>query len=167
MSDILGSYNIVPLLAPVDITNVETRTNYVDLKYAQSVEFYVQFGLITSASATDDVLVFIEAATAVDGAEAAISGYTYRKSGAVGANTWGAITTETATGTTMASDADDGLALMIKVDPQALAASDYRYARVFLSTPDDMTATLVGVTAFVKPRYTMTTHLSTTASASA
>lgn len=167
MSDILGTYNVFPLLAPQDITNAETRTNYVDLRYAQAVEFYVQFGAITSASATDDVLVFVEAASAVDAAEAAIA-FTYRKSGVVAtANTWGAVTTETTTGTTMASDADDNMSLLIQIDPQELAANDYRYARVFLSTPDDMTATLVAVTAFIRPRYRQTTHQSATASASA
>lgn len=166
MSEILANYNVVPLLAPQDITNAETRTEYINLRYAQSVEFYVQFGAITSASATDDVLVFIEAATAVDGAEAVVT-HTYRKSGVVGANTWGAITAETATGTTMASDADDNMALFVHVDPQALAVNDYRFARVFLSTPDDMTNTLVAVTAFVKPRYRQLTHQSITASASA
>lgn len=166
MSDILGSFNVIPLLAPQDITNAETRTEYIDLRYAQAVEFYVQFGAITSASAADDVLVFVECASAVDAAEAVVA-HTYRLSGVVGANTWGAITTETTTGTTMASDANDNMALLVQIDPAALATNDYRYARVFLSTPDDMTNTLVAVTGFVKPRYAQTTHLSITASASA
>jgi hypothetical protein len=88
-------------------------------------------------------------------------------SGAVGANTWGAITTAAAaTGITVAPDTNDNMGYLIEVDPDALAANDYRYARVVL-TDVDSEATLVTGFAFLEARYKQTTHISATASASA
>jgi hypothetical protein len=108
----------------------------------------------------------IEAATAEGGTEAEID-FRYRVSGAVGANTWGAITTAAAaTGITVAPDTNDNMGYLIEVDPDALAANDYRYARVVL-TDVDSEATLVTGFAFLEARYKQTTHISATASASA
>ena len=65
-------------------------------------------------------------------------------------------------------DAEDSVTdLSIDHDPDALAGSDYRYARVVLTDNDDMTACLVSVMGIIEARYKQTTHISATASASA
>jgi hypothetical protein len=161
-----GYDNIVCFLAPQDIVSTATTCPYVDLRNAQKAFFLVQFGAVTSATATDDWTMTIEAATAEGGTEAEID-FRYRVSGAVGANTWGAITTAAAaTGITVAPDTNDNMGYLIEVDPDALAANDYRYARVVL-TDVDSEATLVTGFAFLEARYKQTTHISATASASA
>ena len=161
----VGYDNIVCFLAPQDIVSTATTCPYVDLLNAQKCFFLIQFGAITSTTVTDDWTITIEAATAEAGAEAAIP-FRYRKSGAVGANTWGAVTTAASTGVVAAPDADDNKGYLIEVDPDALAADDYRYARVVL-TDVDSEATLVAGFAFLEARYKQTTHISATASASA
>lgn len=158
--------NVVPLLAPVDIASTITATPYMDLKGANRAAFLVMFGAITSATLLDTEDITVEAATAEGGTEAAIA-YRYRKSEAVGANVWGAVTSVGATGVSMAASVDDNMSIWIEVDPDSLAANDYRYIRVRLTDNPDMTACLVGVVGFVSPKYRMTTMVSVTASASA
>ncbi len=162
----VGYDNIVPLLAPVDIASTATTCPYMDLRNAQKASFLISFGAITSATTTDEFVITIQAATAEGGTEAAVD-FRYRKSAAVGANTWGAVTTvAAATGLGMGADDSDDMVVWVEVDPDALAASDYRYARVVLTDNDDMTACLVGVVGIIEARYKQTTHISATASAS-
>jgi hypothetical protein len=159
--------NIIPLLEPKDITTTITASSYMDLKYAHKAAFLVVFGAITSATLLDVEEITVEGATDPAGAEAAVA-FSYRKSGALGGNTWGAITALTATGNvSMAASVDDNMAVWIEIDPDALAASDYRYVRVKLTDNPDMTNCLVTVLGLIQPRYKQTTHLSVTASASA
>ena len=158
--------NIIPLLEPKDITTTITASSYMDLKYAHKAAFLVVFGAITSATLLDVEEITVEGATAPGGTEAAIA-FSYRLSGALGANTWGAITTVGATGFALAASVDDNKAVWIEIDPDALAASDYRYVRVKLTDNPDMTNCLVTVIGLIQPRYKQTTHLSATASASA
>jgi hypothetical protein len=158
--------NYIPLLVPQDIASTATTTPYMDLRNAQKASFLIQFGLITSATATDEFVITVQAATAEGGTEAAID-FRYRKSGAVGDNTWGAVTTvAAATGLGMGADDSDNMFVIIEVDPDALAGNDYRYARVVLTDNDDMTACLVSVMGILEARYKQTTHISATASAS-
>lgn len=165
MNNTFGMYeNVVPLLAPVDIASTVTASPYMDLKGANHAAFLVMFGAITSATLLDTEDITVEAATAVDGTEASIS-FSYRKSGAVGANTWGTIAS--ATLVAMAASVDDNMAVWIDIDPDALAASDYRYVRVKLTDNPDMTACLAAVVGFIDPRYKKYTMTSVTASASA
>ena len=160
-----GYDNIVCFLAPQDIASTATTCPYVDLRNAQKAFFLLQFGAVTSATVTDDWTITVQCATAEGGTEAAVA-FRYRASGAVGANTWGAVTTADTTGFTVAPDTDDNKGYLIEVDPDALAASDYRYARVVL-TDVDAEACLVTGFAFLEARYKQTTHISATASASA
>jgi hypothetical protein len=156
---------IIPLLAPQDIAGNITSSNYMDLKYAQEAAFLVSLGAVTSATITDREVLTVEAATAVDGVEASVD-FNYRLSGAVGANTWGSITAATA-GLSLDPTADDNKLVWIELDLSTLGASDYRYVRVTLTDTPDMTACLVGVVGFIRPRYKQVTFLSATASASA
>lgn len=162
----VGYDNIFCFLLPQDIVSTATTTPYVDLRNAQKAFFLIQFGAITSATVTDDWTITIQCATAEGGTEAAVA-FRYRLSG-VGAtaNTWGAVTTADTTGVVAAPDANDGMGYLLEIDPDALAASDYRYARVVL-TDVDAEACLVTGFAFLEARYKQTTHISATASASA
>lgn len=160
--------NIIPLLAPADIASAITASGYMDLKTANRASFLVVFGAITSATATDREVVTVEAATAEGGTEVAIA-FNYRKSGAVGANTWGAIMAATSAGVELDPDADDNVMLWIEIDPAAVYAAkkNARYVRVKLTDNPDMTACLVSVIGFIDPIYKQATMISATASASA
>lgn len=160
--------NIVPLLEPQDIASNATASSYMDLKTANRAAFLVAFGAITSATATDREVVTVEAATAPDGAEVAIA-FSYRLSGALGTNTWGAITAAEATGVALDPAADDNKLMWIEIDPAAVhsAKADASYVRVKLTDTPDMAACLVTVLGVIDPIYRQTAYISATASASA
>jgi len=165
----VGYDNIIPLIAPQDTTTADTVSPYMALKNAQKASFLVIFGAITSTTVTDEIVITVEAATAEDGTEAAID-FRYRKSGALGANTWGAVTTvAAATGLGMGADDSDNMIVWVEVDPDELAANDYAVARLLLtvSPTSQMEACLVSVLGIIEARYKQTTHISATASASA
>ena len=161
----LGYENIIPLVSPADVSTTATTTPYVQLSNAQRAAFLVFFGSITSSTATDVEAIVLQCATAEGGTEAGL-GYSYRLSGAVGANTWGAVTTVGATGYA-AGLSDDDKILWIEIPVDVMAANDYRVARLVLTDTDDMIAFEVAVLAVIEPRYAQTTHISATASASA
>ena len=161
----IGYDNIIPLLEPQDIVDTETATPYMDLKNAHKASFLIMFGAITSTTTTDEIIVTVEAASAEDATEAAIE-FRYRISAAVGANTWGAVTTVSTSGVGLGADDSDNMSLFIEIDPDALAANDYRYVRVWLKQSVALEACLVGVFGFLETRYKQTTHISATASAS-
>ena len=169
LNSFVGYENMVMLLAPQDITNAETVSSYMDLKYAHQAAFLVVFGAITSATAADSILVTVEAASVETGTEVAVD-FNYRISGALGTNTWGAVTAATSAGFSILN-AVDNVMVWIELDPGILVADsaivDARYARVNLSSPADMTACLVAVIGITEPRYVQTTHLSATGAASA
>src|SRR3990167_10104735 len=120
MNPFVAYDNIIPLLEPKDITTTITASSYMDLKYAHKAAFLVVFGAITSATLLDVEEITVEGATAPGGTEAAIA-FSYRLSGALGANTWGAITSVGATGFALAASVDDNKVVFIEVDPDALA----------------------------------------------
>jgi len=161
--------NMLPLLAPQDITNAETVSSYMDLKYAHKAAFIVHFGAITSATTADSILITVECASVETGTEVAVD-FDYRISGALGTNTWGAVTAATSAGFSILN-AVDNVIVWIEIDPGKIVAdtgiTDARYARVNLSSPADMTATLVGVIGVTETRYKQTTYNSATGAASA
>lgn len=165
MNPLVGYDNIIPLLAPQDIASTATATSYMDLKGANRAAFLISIGAITTATATDTEVITIEGATAADGTEAAVA-FSYRLSGALGANTWGAVTACASTGLSIAST-DDNKLVWVELDLGTMAASDYRFARVVLTDTPDMTAFLVGVVGVLDVKYKQTTFVSATASASA
>ena len=159
--------NLVMLLAPQDITNAETPSSYMKLNYAQEAGFLIVFGAITSATTADSILITVEACTSPEGTEVAVD-YSYRLSGALGTNTWGAKTAATSAGFSILN-AVDNVMVWIDLDLPGMQAdvADALYARVFLSSPADMTACLVSVIGFTRPRYKQNTHKSATGAASA
>lgn len=156
--------NFIPLLAPADVASTITATPYMDLKYAQRAAFLVFIGAVTSASADIECMT-LEGATAPTGVEAAV-GFTYRLSGAVGANTWGAPTAVGTTGLEIGLT-DDNKIIWVEIDPSVMAASDYRYVRLRFTDVTDMGAFIPSVIGVVQSRYKQYTHLSATAAASA
>lgn len=155
--------NIVPLLAPQDLVDTDTATPFVDLKTANKAAFLVFFGALTTATAGDVVNVTLEAATAAASGSEAQVGFSYRVSGAVGANSWGAITEAAATAGVAMASTDDNKVLWVEIDPAAILAAkaDARFVRLLIS-PSDMAATLVAAMALVDPVYKQTTMISAT-----
>lgn len=146
--------NLIPLIAPIDAIGDAKASPFVDLKTANEAAFVVFVGSLASTSADQAMTVTVEAATAAaSGSEAAIA-FNYRKSGAVGANSWGAITAATSAGITLATATDDNKMLWIEIDPAAVLAAkaDARFVRVVL-TPDGGTATLVSAFMIMDPAY--------------
>ena len=158
--------NIIPLLAPVDITTTATASNYMDLKTAHKAGFLLVFGAFTGTATDDAEVITVEAATAPGGTEAAVA-FRYRISGAVGDNTWGAIATADTTGLSLNTDTYADMAVWIEVDPDEMAANDYRYVRVVATAASAITACVVGAYGVLDARYKQTTYKSATASASA
>jgi len=158
--------NVYCFLAPQDIASTATTCPYVDLRSAQKCFFLIQFGAITSTTTTDAYVITVECATAEGGTEATIP-FRYRLSAALGTGTWGAVTTCASTGLSLTAAANDNMGVLIEIDPDELAANDYRYARAVLTDTPDMEAGLVAGFAFLEARYKQTTMVTATASASA
>jgi hypothetical protein len=158
--------NCIMLLEPKDIGTTITASSYMSLKNAHRAGILVVFGAVTSATTTNTERITLEVATAEGGAEASID-FNYRISGALGDNSWGAISSSSATtGLDIASDSQDNMMVWIEINPDELATNDYTVARVRLTDNDDMAACLVTVLGFIEPRYAQTNMLSSTASAS-
>jgi len=143
---------IVPILAPLDAVATVRQTAYVDLTEALWAQFHVNFGVITTGTAT----ITVEASTAgsSNATEAAIP-FKYRLSGAVATDTLGAITSATSDGAAVATDAD-GKMYIIDVDPAALPANpgaDFKWLRVVVTPSSDSAACLVSANAILQPRY--------------
>lgn len=155
--------NVVPLIAPQDITTTATATPFVSLKNALHATVFVQFGNIAAASADQAVIVTLEAATAAaSGSEAAIA-FNYRLSGAVGANTWGAITAATSSGVSVGTT-DDNKVLAIDIPCAGLDSllADASHIRAVVTPDAGASATLVNAWVVIEPRYPQLTHKSAT-----
>jgi len=157
--------NIVPLLQPVDLGSTATNTPSIALKGAHRVAFLVQTGVTTPNATSDIVDITVVAATAEGAVAQTAVAFKYRKSSAVTANTWGAVTTATTTGVELTDD-DEGMSLWIEVDPDALAASDYTHLHLNIEQ-NAFSAFFASAVAFIQTRYRMTTMATATACASA
>jgi hypothetical protein len=163
MATLFGEYeNIVPLVAPIDGTTGSPASPYMDLKLAQAASFLLYFGVVTSTTATDELTVTLEASTAsTSNAGEETIPFKYRLSDTVaGGNTWGAITDATSAGLDLgASTVFDGMALLIDVDPAAVAAkkADARWVRLQITPAAAYSVLLYTVIGFIRPRYLQTT----------
>lgn len=152
---------IVPLKTPVDMAATAAASSWLDAKNALWVRFFLFFGNIAAASADQAVVVTFEAATAAaSGSEVAIGG-NYRLSGAVATDTWGAITSFTSTGISVATT-DDNKILAVDFNPASLDGllADGRFLRAVITPDAGGSATVVGVWAEVEPAYPQLSHLS-------
>ena len=165
MATNLGLYdNIVPLLAPADqTTTTPVQGGYLDISSANRASILIQFGTVTSSTATDTVTVTLEASTAStsNAGEEAIP-FTYRVSGSIaGGNTWGAVTAATSDGFSLgASTVFDNMAVIIDIDPAAVAQkADARWVRAVLTESAAYSAMNVAMIGFIEPRYRQTTMI--------
>lgn len=156
--------NIVPLLAPIDKAATAAATPWVNLKSSLHATFFLFLGVITAASADQNITVTMEAATAAaSGSEVQIP-FSYRKSGAVGANTWGAKTdvSVAATGISVDTTAEDNKLYAIDVDLAGLDSllADASHVRLVITPDAGGTVTLLAAWAELDPRYPQLTQIS-------
>ena len=155
--------NTLPLLSPVDTAAAAVATPFLKLGGAHGGTLFVHFGTITAASADQSVTVTLEAATtSASGSEAAVA-FNYRLSGAVGANTWGSITTAATTGASIATT-DDGKMLAIDIDPAKFLAAkaDCTHVRAVITPDAGGTVTMVSSFAQLEPRVSQAAMVSAT-----
>lgn len=167
MATDFGMYeNIFPLIAPKDnATATIAATPFIDLANAIKCSILIQFGVVTSSTASDVLVINLEASTAATTTAGENIAFKYRYSGAVTANTWSAVTDATSAGLSLASDAFDGLSYLIDINPEEIVAKEdsMRYVRVVMTEADAYSALNVSACAFIKPRYPQTTMVSATA----
>jgi hypothetical protein len=158
--------NIVPLKAPVDSAGTAYATPYVDLKNALHATFFYYAGVVTAASADQNIVITIEAATSAASSATEVQvPFRYRLSGATGANTWGAVTSvAAATGLSLDTTSADGKMAIIDVDPASLEGllGDARFVRMVVGIDAGGSVTLNAAWCVLDPRYPQTTHLSAT-----
>lgn len=159
----VSGLNTLPLIAPVD-TAATAVQGVVKMGGAHGGTAFVFFGANTAASADQAVTVTVEAATSSASTSAEAVAFNYRLSGAVGANTWGAVTAATTAGVSVAISTDDNKMLAIDIDPSKFLAakSDATHVRVVVTPNAGGTATLVSAWAQLEPRYGQSTMVSAT-----
>lgn len=151
------------LKAPVDSAGTAFATNWIDLKNMVHYQFIDYFGVVTATSTDQPVVVTIEAATAAaSGAEVAVS-FKYRQSGAVTADTLGAVTAATSTGVSVGTD-QDGTFFLIDIDVADLERqlADARFIRLVQGIDAGGTVTLNAILGIGHPRNALLTHQSAT-----
>ena len=150
------------LKAPVDTAATGLASNFVDMKNALWARFFVAFGVITATSADQAVIVTLELATGAASTSAVQLGANYRLSGAVGTDTWGAITAFTGAAGVSIATTDDNKLLAIDVDPHALEAAltHGRYINVIVTPDAGATVTLAAIWVEQDVNYPQNTQLS-------
>ena len=156
---------IVPLLSPTAETSSSWASAFVDLENALSCNFLVGFGVLTSASASQSLVLTVEASS-TDATNALNLPVlcNYRISAAVGTDSWGAVTamTTAAAGITLTS-ANAQMSVLINVDPvdaaTALASGLGRWVHL-VATATQIATDTPTVFALLKPRYAQTSNLS-------
>ena len=162
---VVGYTNVIPLIQPVDKTSSAWASPWVDLKTAHELRFFCFFGSMTATSSDETITLTVECACeAGSDSEAAIA-FNYRISGAVGANTWGAVTAATTTGVAAAITEDNKI-YEIQVDPAVAANGNTnkngRWVRLVGSVTASITADVIAVWAELDTRYKQTTFVSAT-----
>jgi hypothetical protein len=152
--------NVVSALQPVDSGTSGVSTAWIDMKTAHSVAFLVQFGVVTASSA-DETTVTVECSTTNASTTGVAVPFLYRQSGAVTANTWGAVTSCTSAGLVLT--APTGTNLWVETDLPGIT-NDHPTARwIKLEIAGaSTTANLDAVVAFIDPRYRQVTMPSAT-----
>jgi hypothetical protein len=153
--------HFIPVLAPADITTSATNTNAVDLARCHRATFFVNFGAVSSTSLDQSVVVTVLASSVVTSGTGTAIAFNYRLSGAIGTDSWGAITAATSSGYAPAAAATiENTTLLIDVDPAVALAGpgslDGRYVRVVITPTAGAVHVLVGALAELEPRYAQT-----------
>lgn len=156
---------IVPLLSPTAETSSSWASAFVDLENALTCTFVVPFGVLTSASASQALVLTVEASS-TDSTNALNLPVlcNYRISSAVATDSWGAVTamTTAAAGVPLTS-ANAQMTVLINVDPvdaaTALASGLGRWVHV-VGTATQIATDTPAVIAILKPRYAQNSPLS-------
>ena len=107
---------VVPLLAPVDAGTTEKKL-FVNAALTHRVTFLVYFGVITSTSADQYINVSVLACTSAATTSGTAIAFNYRVSAATGTDTLGAVTAATTAGISVDTTSQDGMLLIIDIDP--------------------------------------------------
>ncbi len=148
--------HIIPVMSPLDIIATDVNSTPIKVSNALRVSFLMSFGVVDGDSQT----IFIRESSAADTVSAEKIPFTYRLSGATGSDTWGAVTTADSGGLIISASDDEKL-LLIDVDPATLTEGD-NYLAVFIVTESSLTENVIGIQAFLWPRYPQLDHVSTT-----
>jgi hypothetical protein len=157
----------VMLYEPKSTTLTDTETAHVKLKNAQWVTFMVYWGARTSNAVTGGGNIRVYSSSAATTTSAVAQPFKYRLSSVMGGSTWGAISDATTAGYTLSNPSTDGTIvnqmLLIDIDPAVIRKnqSGANYAHVWLSPVADG-SNVMGVFAFVEPRFPQNANLSTT-----
>ena len=151
----------VPVLAPADITTTATNTSAIDLARCHRATFLLNFGAVSSTSLDQSVVVTVLASSVVTSGTGTAIAFNYRLSGAVGTDSWGAVTAATATGyAPAAASTIENTTLLIDVDPAVALAGptslDGRYVRVVITPTAGAAHVIVGGLVELEPRYAQT-----------
>lgn len=153
MSNFLESAHIVNGVYPVaDAFASSATTDYVSLENYRKIGFLIHTGDATAGTA--DGVVTVLGATAAAGTNATAVPFTYRVcASSTTVDTWGAITSATASG--FAMTAGDNYMYWIEVDVDDIVANDTDAAFVALKVTEDTNDPIVaGITIFLlEPRY--------------
>jgi len=151
--------HIVPVSSPVDHSTTSFNTALVDMANAHRCTFIVHFGVVTCASTTMPIIT-LHASTVGTTVGAEAIAFKYRLSATVGTDTLGAITDATSAGRT-GTATDDGMILLIDVDPSLVAGkTDGRWVYLRCTSAATISALVVGVVAEIEPRYIATSPTS-------
>lgn len=147
--------HVIPVYAPQDVGTADVNTTHINVSRTHHITFAVQFGNLTN----DSKVITVEESSAATTVSAEAIPFTYRLSGAVATDTWGAVTTTDSTGVDMVHASDDNKLLLIDVDPATLSDGD-NYLSVRISSAGG--ECYAGVVAYLQTRYSQLNPLSTT-----
>jgi len=146
---------MVPALAPVDLATSGGNSIPVNMANAHRCTFLAHFGVITGSSTTVPVVTLMVATGAATTGATAIT-FNYRLSGAVGTDSWGAVTAATTAGKSLTLTSD-GMVLLVDVDPSLVAGvTDGKYVYLHIATGATVSVCLAQVMAEIEPRYAAT-----------
>jgi len=148
-----GNLKIVPLACAYNTT--ATASNFVKINNAHWVTFGINWGAVDTA-----VTITVEECTSNDSTTSSPLAipFKYRLSGAIGSDTWGAVTTSDSAGLALVASTNNNQLMLIDIDPADLT-SGYNYLRVAIGTATNSTIPLA-VNAFLESRYPQADHLS-------
>ena len=168
MKSFAEKVQIVPLRAPAVSTD-SFNAAAVKMKNVQWLAFYVQWGAMAGAATATYTF---KPRSSTGNASATAAGDTalpfqYRLASAVGADSWGAITSVAADTGVAVTEAQANRALLIEVDPAAIPGldSDAQYCYLeCIAAGDGATDSnyAMDVTALIAPRYPQNANLGTT-----
>jgi hypothetical protein len=147
--------HVIPLVAPIDTGATEKGSPFIKLLGILGCTFLVFFGVVTAASADQNITVTVTAASSAASTNETAMPFMYRKSSAVGTDTWGAVTAATSAGVSLDTTADDNKLLIIEVDPRAAVGvkANASYIRAVVTPDAGATVTLCSIIGFAVPRY--------------